>query len=477
MVDSMNDLDLIIDGTAVSGAGSLNVINPATGEVFATCGRADGAQLDQAVAAAVKAFPDWAKAGIEHRRERLMAVADAIEQRIDEFSRLLTSEQGKPLEAAATEIMMTVGTIRGFASFDLEPRTLRESDTVRVVEHRTPLGVVAAITPWNFPLFILSTKFAPALLAGNTMVAKPSPTTPLTTLLLGSICRDLLPPGVFNVIVDDNDLGTQLTAHPGVAKVAFTGSSGTGRKIMASAAGTLKRITLELGGNDPAIVLPDVDPVAAAPHLFAAAMANSGQVCVAIKRLYVHSSTYDRFCEELAKLATATVVDDGAKQGSQLGPVHSKAQYDKVSAFIEQAKQDGTVIAGGDLSDKPGYFISPTIVRDIDDGAQLVREEQFGPVLPVLRYDDINDAIRRANDSDFALGASVWSNDLQQAQAVAMQIASGTVWINNHLDLQLDLPLRGARQSGIGAELGQAGFDEYTQPHIINMTIRELQPA
>lgn len=375
------------------------------------------------------------------------------------------------------EVMLTAGSLRALAAFDLAPRIVREDESTQVIEHRTALGVVAAITPWNFPLFILIVKFAPALLAGNTMVAKPAPTTPLTTLLLGRVCLDLLPPGVFNVIVDNNDLGAEMTGHPDVAKVAFTGSTATGRKVLASTAATLKRITLELGGNDPAIVLPDVDPAVAAPLLFGAAMANSGQVCIAIKRLYVHSSVYDRFCDELVGLANATVLDDGASPGSQMGPVHSRMQYEKVLRLIERAKHDGTVIAGGAALDRPGYFIRPTIVRDIPDEAQLVREEQFGPVLPIMRYDDIDDAIRRANDSEFALGASVWSNDLDQARDVAMRLASGIVWINNHLDLQADLPLRGARQSGAGAELGQEGLEEFTQAHIVNMSKATLLPA
>ena len=468
----MKDFGLVINGSIVLGAGTLEVINPATEQVFSHCGRADRSQVDAAVAAALTAFPGWERRGIDDRRRHLLAIADGLEERLDEFVQLLTAEQGKPLEAAAGELKGGIGMLRALAMMNLESRLIREDDNTQVFEHRTPLGVVAAITPWNFPFFILMAKFAPALLAGNTMVAKPAPTTPLTTLLLGQLCMELLPPGVFNVVVDDNDLGDYLTSHPDVAKISFTGSTATGKKVLASSAASLKRITLELGGNDPAIVLPDVHATSAAPGIFAAAMANSGQVCIAIKRVYVHSSAYDAFCDALAAHARNTVVGDGAMAGTQLGPLHNKAQYDKVCGLIERAREDGNIIAGGVFPTRPGYFILPTIVRDIPDDAQLVREEQFGPVLPILAYDSIDDAIERANDSEFALGASVWSNDLEQARRVAVRLTAGTVWINTHLDLQPDLPFRGARQSGMGAELGRAGLEEFTQAHVVHVAKR-----
>ena len=270
---------------------------------------------------------------------------------------------------------------------------LKEDATQKVVRQHKPLGVVAAITPWNLPLLLLMIKVAPALLAGNTVVAKPAPTTPLTTLKFGELCARILPAGVVNVIVDQNDLGTALTSHPDVAKVAFTGSTATGKKVMASAAGTLKRLTLELGGNDAAIVLDDADPKEVAPKIYAAAMFNAGQVCIAIKRLYVHDSIYDAVCDELGRLARETVVGDGLEPGTQMGPIQNQAQFEKVKGFLEDARQNGTIVAGGGVLEREGYFVQPTIVRDISDNARLVREEQFGPVLPVLRYSDIDDAI------------------------------------------------------------------------------------
>jgi len=281
---------------------------------------------------------------------------------------------------------------------------------------------------------------APALLAGNTLVAKPAPTTPLTTLLFGELAAEFLPAGVLNVIVDQNDLGGYLTQHPDVAKVAFTGSTATGRKVMASVASTLKRLTLELGGNDAAIVLDDVNVPEVAAKIFNGAMFNSGQVCLAIKRVYVPDALYEQMCTELARLAGEAVVGDGLDAATQFGPIQNKQQFEKVQGFLDDAHAHGKVIAGGKALDREGYFIPPTIVRDIPDDARLVREEQFGPVLPVLKYSSLDDAIARANGTDYGLGGTVWGRDLNRANDVARQIASGTIWINKHLDLPPDIP-------------------------------------
>ena len=466
---------LLIDGKASVGASSFDVVNPATGQAFAQCPKADAALLDRAVAAAKAAFPAWAARPIDERAALVSALADALEARTAEFAALLTREQGKPLPQAMGEVMATVQTLRAFAGMRPDLRTLKETEGNRVVEHRTPLGVVAAITPWNFPLVLVANKLGPALVTGNTMVLKPAPTTPLTTLLFGELCGEILPPGVVNVICDENDLGARLTAHPDVAKVAFTGSTATGRKVLGSSADTLKRVTLELGGNDAAIVLDDVEPALAARKVFQGAMANAGQVCVAVKRAYVPAAMYDAVCDELVKLAGEAVVDDGARQGTTIGPLQNAAQFEKVKNLLEDARATGTVIAGGAPLDRPGYFIPPTIVRDLDDDARLVREEQFGPVLPVLKYDDIDDVIARANRSEYGLGGTVWGADLARATEVAMRIDSGTVWVNQHMAIHPAIPFRGARQSGLGGELGQEGLHEYTQAHIVNAV--PLEPA
>jgi acyl-CoA reductase-like NAD-dependent aldehyde dehydrogenase len=369
---------------------------------------------------------------------------------------------------AMGEVIGCTFVLRAFRDMRLEPKILRQEGGNTIIEHRTPLGVVAAITPWNFPLVLLMNKLGPALISGNTMVVKPAPTTPLTTLLFGELCRAHLPAGVVNIICDENDLGGVLTAHPDIAKIAFTGSTATGKKVMASAAAMVKRVTLELGGNDAAIVMGDVDARLVARKVYDGAMTNAGQICVAVKRAYVPSAIYEDFCEEIAKLANEAIVDDGAKQGTTVGPIQNKAQFDKVRGLIEDARTRGKIIAGGEPLDREGYFIPPTIVRDLPDDAPLVREEQFGPVLPVLKYDDIDDVIARANDSEFGLGGTIWGNDVAKATEIAKRIDTGTVWINQHLAIDPSIPFRGSKQSGLGGELGEAGLHEYTQAHIIN---------
>jgi acyl-CoA reductase-like NAD-dependent aldehyde dehydrogenase len=312
-------------------------------------------------------------------------------------------------------------------------------------------------------------KLGPALITGNTVVAKPAPTTPMCALKIAELAADIFPAGVINVIVDNNDLGAALSSHPDVAKVSFTGSTGTGRKIFAAGADDLKRITLELGGNDAAIVMDDVDPKTVAPKLFNGAMVNAGQVCLAIKRVYADASIYDELCAELATLAENAVVDDGANQGAQIGPVQNKMQYDKLLGFLDDAAANGTVLAGGKPLDRDGYFIAPTIVRDIADDSRLVREEQFGPILPIMKFDDIDDAITRANDNEYGLGGTIWAGDVDRGVEVAMKIDSGTVWVNKHLDLPFDVPFGGSKQSGIGREGGDEGLFAYSQPHVVNI--------
>lgn len=460
---------LLIDGKLVDGDMTMDVINPATEDVLATCPRASEDQLNEAVAAAKAAFPGWAATPIEDRRKALLAIADAIEKEAGEFARLLTQEQGKPLPDATGEVLGMVAFFRYFASLDLPVEVLDDSEGRRVEAHHKPLGVIGAIVPWNFPLILLAFKLPPALLAGNTIVVKPAPTTPLTTLKLGALIRDLVPAGVVNIITDANDLGAALTAHPDIRKVSFTGSTATGAKVMAGAASLLKRITLELGGNDAGIVLDDVDPKDAAPKLFNSAFQNAGQVCIAMKRLYVHESIYDAVCEELARLAENAIVGDGLEQGTQIGPLQNRMQFEKVRELIEDARRSGNIIAGGHTPREKGFFIRPTIVRDISDGTRLVDEEQFGPVLPVIKYSDPEDAVARANASPYGLGGSIWSADPERAHALADKLEAGTVWINKHAELDPAIPFGGAKMSGIGVELGVEGLKEFTQLKIINM--------
>jgi acyl-CoA reductase-like NAD-dependent aldehyde dehydrogenase len=465
----MGAYKLLINGQMVDGELSMDVVNPATEEKLADCPRASESQLNAAVAAAKAAFPAWSKTSIDERKAAVLKIADVVEANAAELAQLLTKEQGKPIEDATVEVYGMAAFCRYFTSLDLPVEVLEDSEGRRVEVHRNPLGVVGAIVPWNFPLILMAFKLPPALIAGNTLVIKPAPTTPLSTLRIAELIQDILPAGVINFITDANDLGAPMTAHPDVRKISFTGSTETGAKVMAGAAGLLKRITLELGGNDAGIVLDDVDPKEAAQKLFDSAFQNSGQVCIAMKRLYVHENIYDEVCEELASIANDTVIGDGLEQGTKLGPLNNKMQYDKVKALIEEAKQDGNVIASGEFPDKPGYFIRPTIVRDIKEGSRLVDEEQFGPVLPVMSFADESEAVERANASAWGLGGSVWSASPERAYALAEQMDTGTVWINKHAELDPTIPFGGAKMSGLGNELGQEGLQEFTQQKIINI--------
>ena len=464
----MSDYKLLIGGKLVAGDATMEVINPATEDVLAICPRGSERQLNDAVAAAKGAFKGWAKLTIDARRVYINLLADAIEARTEEFARLLTQEQGKPLGESTAEITYTAAFMRYLASLDLQGRLIEDNDNRRVEMRRKPLGVVGCIIPWNFPVLIIAFKAPMALLAGNTIVIKPAPTTPLTTLRLGELCAEIFPAGVVNIITDQNDLGGALTAHPDIAKISFTGSTETGKKVMASAASTIKRITLELGGNDAAIVMADADPKAIAPGIFGAATMNAGQVCLAIKRVYAHESLYDELCDELAKLADAAIVDDGLKQGAQIGPLQNRMQYEKVKGFLADARANGNIIAGGQVEDRPGFFIRPTIVRDVEDGCRIVDEEQFGPILPIIKYSDAEAALARANASPWGLGGSIWGKDRDAAYALACEMESGTVWINKHLDFGPNIPFGGAKQSGIGVEFAEEGLYEFTQVQVIN---------
>lgn len=464
----MNEFSLIIDGGHSAGHGRLPVINPATGEVIAQAPRASAGQLDLAVAAAAKAFAPWRDLPIEQRRQMLIAVADRIAQRADEFARLLTLEQGKPLPEASYEVQATLGFMRSFAELDLPVRTIEESDRRSVQLMRRPLGVVAAIIPWNFPLLIIAFKVPMALIAGNTVVIKPAPTTPLTALLFGEICAEMLPPGVVNVIVDANDLGAALTAHPGVRKISFTGSTATGRMVMASAAPTLKRLTLELGGNDAALALDDADPDAVANGVIGSAFLNAGQVCVAVKRLYVPRRMLNDVSDALAAKVDAMKVGDGMAAGTTIGPIQNATQHERLTGLLDDSRQSGEIVAGGKRLDGPGFFFDPTIVRNPSDDSRIVQEEQFGPILPLLAYDDEDEVLARVNTASFALGASIWSSDPARASRLAERIDAGTVWVNAHTDLDPGIPFCGAGQSGFGVAFGEEGLAEYTQLKVIN---------
>ncbi|WP_299847519.1 aldehyde dehydrogenase family protein [uncultured Paracoccus sp.] len=462
----MSDFKLLIGGKLVDGMGQIDVIDPSTGMPFATAPVADEEQLDEAVAAANAALAAWAGLPLSARAAMLASFADRIEDEAPRLARLLTREQGKPLPQALFEVEATIRGIRHFAACDL-PDQRRPHAAGEYTLRRVPLGVVACIVPWNFPLVLASNKYGAALLAGNTVILKPAPTTPLTTLELGRIALGVFPPGVFNVLSDAGDLGPALTAHPDIAKIAFTGSTPTGKRVMAGAAETLKRVTLELGGNDAAIVLADADLEAAISGLTQTAFLNAGQICVAPKRIYVHASIHDRFCEGATKLARAMTQGAGLDEGVEIGPVQNRAQFEKLKDYLSIARQDGTVLCGGEAAHGPGYFIPPTVVRDLADDSRLVTEEQFGPIMPILSFEDEDEVLGRANASPFGLGGSVWSRDTARGQRLAWQMQVGMVWVNQHLAVGPDIPFAGAKASGTGVETGPEGIEEFTRVQVL----------
>jgi acyl-CoA reductase-like NAD-dependent aldehyde dehydrogenase len=313
-------------------------------------------------------------------------------------------------------------------------------------------------------------KIAPALLAGNTIVLKPSPFTPLSTLKLGEILKDVVPPGVMNVVSGGDALGAWISSHPVVRKVSFTGSVATGKKVAASAAPDLKRLTLELGGNDAAIVLDDVDVKSVVPKLFWGAFSNSGQICSAIKRVYVPDALYEPVAQGLAEMAKSVKVGDGMQEGVELGPINNKPQFERVTELVEDAKKHGAkVLAGGSPIAGGGYFYQPTVVTDISDGTRLVDEEQFGPALPIVRYRDVEDAVERANATHFGLSGSVWSSNADRATEVAGELECGSAWVNQHLAVAPNLPFGGAKWSGIGVENGTWGLLGFTEIQVVNV--------
>jgi acyl-CoA reductase-like NAD-dependent aldehyde dehydrogenase len=461
---------LTIDGRTCGSAAALPVIDPSTGAVFVEVPAASLAQLDEAVAAANAAFPAWRATPLDRRQELVRSVKDVVTAHLDELALLITMEQGKPLANARSEIGAALRQVDYFGSIALDAEIVKDDDTGRVEVRHEPIGVVGAITVWNYPILTAMFKLVPAIVAGNVVILKPSPYTPVATLRLGELVQDVLPPGVVQVLAGTDELGPALTAHPGVHKISFTGSVATGKHVMASAAGTLKRVTLELGGNDAGIVLDDVDPAAIGADLFWAGFSNSGQVCAALKRLYVPASIFDSVCEAVAAEAATVVVGPGLQDGVKAGPVQNRPQLDRVRALTADAlTRGGEAFFTGEVPDGPGYWFPTTLVRGVAEGVPLVDEEPFGPVMPVLSYTDLDEAVARANDTDYGLGASVWSPDVDRAAAVAERLAAGSVWVNQHPVVTAAVPFGGAKQSGIGVEGSRHGLLAYTNIKVLSV--------
>jgi phenylacetaldehyde dehydrogenase len=462
---------LLASISAVPGTGR-TIFNPATGEPVGEAPVHTLDVLEESVAGAVAAQPGWAALGHDARSAALLKAADAVERSAEELARLLSCEQGKPLNGpnARFEVGACAAWLRATAGLPLEPETIVDDGETRAELHYRPIGVVAAIGPWNWPMMIAVWQIAPALRMGNTVVVKPSGNTPLSVLALVKVLNEELPDGVLSVVSCGRDVGARLTEHPAIGKVMFTGSTAGGRAIIKSSADTVKRLTLELGGNDAGIVLPDADPQAIAQDIFWGAFLNTGQTCAALKRLYVHDSIYDAVCEELTAVAKAMPMGNGLDENNVLGPLQNKAQYDVVANLVEAAKASGArVLLGGDpVTEQPGYFYPTTLVADIDNDNPLVAEEQFGPALPIIRYSTIDEAVEKANGLDVGLGASVWSSDVAEARKVAARIQSGTVWINRHGAVDPRIPFGGAKQSGYGVEFGVEGLKALGVPQVIN---------
>ena len=456
--------ELTVDGKPHHVAGRFEVIDPATGAPFASAPLASRDDLDAAVVAARCAFPGWAATPIEERARAILAFADALEAAKDELAALLSREQGKPVPMAVGEIMGGLMWARATAALRPEIDVIKDDDSVRVEVRRKPLGVVGSISPWNFPIMIAIWHIIPALVSGNTVVMKPSSYTPLTALRMVEIASAYLPAGVLNSVTGEGDIGRAMSEHPDIDKIVFTGSTPTGRSIMASGAANLKRMTLELGGNDAAIVLPDADIEKIAPKLFTKAFANSGQICAAVKRIYVHESLHDALAEKLAEMARAATVGPASDPASKFGPVQNRMQFDHVRALANDARaKGGRFLSGGEAMEGEGYFFPLTVVTDVTDGDRLVDEEQFGPILPIIRFSDPEDALARANANENGLGGSIWSSDTEIALAFAERLESGTAWVNDHGSISPDAPFGGAKQSGVGTEFGLYGLEEYMQ--------------
>lgn len=461
----MKDFGIILNGSAHSVSGTFDVLNPADGSLVGRAPDAGVEELNAAVAAAAQAFPAWSALSDEDRKAACHAVAAKIEEHSEELAELLTREQGKPLNGLGSRFELGGAGAWAHYTADLEMpvKVLQDNNEGRVELHRKPIGVVGSITPWNWPVMIAVWHILPAIRAGNTVVNKPAPQTPLSTLRMVELMNEVLPAGVVNCVSGDDALGQAMSEHEGIGKIIFTGSCTTGKKIMASASETLKRLTLELGGNDAGIVLPDVDPKRIAEGLFWGAFINSGQTCAALKRLYVHEDVHDAVCEELVAFARNIPMGNGLDENSILGPVQNQEQFQIVAKLVSEAMAGGgTVLMGADPDGGDSLFYPVTILSDMKNGDRLVDEEQFGPALPIIRYSDIDEAIRMANDNPNGLGGSVWSNDIARAKEIAGRMECGSVWINRHGAIQPNAPFGGVKGSGIGVEFGEEGLFENT---------------
>ncbi len=463
---------MLINGQLMAAGESFPVLNPATGIKFANAPQATLSHAQEAIGAARKAFKEWSSLESSDRSEFLLKAASIMEANKTDLAFLVSKEQGKPLASATAETNTAISLMRSAADIEVPTvHVVKEtvSHVLQVV--RKPLGVVVGITPWNYPLSLGCGKIARSIGHGNTVVLKPSPFTPLSSLYLGEILKDAFPPGVINVLSGDGDLGNFLVNSPDINLVSFTGSGPTGKKIMAACAQNVTRVLLEMGGNDPAIVLQDADIAHAAKGIYQATMGNSGQICCAIKRVYVHESIFDEFVDAVTSLAKAHVpkIGEGLSDDVTMGPLNNKMQLDRVKELVQDAVKNGAKVhAGGKIpshTNPDGYFFEPTILTNVSEGTRIVDEEQFGPVMPIMSYKSQEEVIERANASIYGLGASVWGRKARTLNEIASKLESGIVWTNEHAVLREGAPFGGIKQSGFRHEgdFGQADLESYTE--------------
>jgi len=464
-------LDMLIGGESVSAKQSFDVKNPSTGGIVGQAPESTLADLDKAVAAANGAFQDWSRLPDAELQSYCEKVTGKIAENADELATLLTQEQGKPLNGRGSRFEL--GGAQAWAgyttSLSLQSKMIQDNNEGRVEMFRRPIGVVGSITPWNWPVMIAVWHILPALRTGNTVVSKPSPNTPLSTLRMIELMNEVLPAGVVNCVPSSDradNIGAAMSAHPDIRKLVFTGSCATGKKVMMSAAETVKRLTLELGGNDAGIILGDVNAEEIAEGLYWGAFSNNGQTCAAMKRAYVHEDVYDDVCEALAAFTKNVPVGDGMDENSIQGPVQNQMQFDHVKRLVDDAKGKGSVLTGGEPGE--GLFFPPTVIAGLNNGDALVDQEQFGPALPIIKFSDETEVMAAANDNVNGLGGSIWTRDIEKARSMARDMECGSVWINAHGAIRPDAPFGGVKSSGLGVEFGEEGLNEYTDIQVVH---------
>ncbi|KAI1752330.1 aldehyde dehydrogenase [Xylaria castorea] len=451
----------VIDGELSSTELTRHTVNPSTLEANPDVPVSTQHEVDRTVAAAQAAAESWAKVPWAERRKAVEAFADALMAHATEFGHLLVKEMGLALPAALFEVHWGVEWLRDFCKLSLPDKVMEASCGRHVVERYTPIGVGVGIIPWNGPVILACGKIGPALLTGNALILKPSPFAPYSVLKMAELGLQFFPRGVLQALSGHDDLGPLLTTRPDVGKVSFTGSCAVAKRVMRSCSANLTRVSFELGGNDPAIVCEDVDPASVAQKIGTVALLRSGQLCMAVKRVYVHESIYDAVLAELVKHFENVKVGDGLEEGTVVGPLSNQPQYERVKellANIEETKLDVLPRGGQSIEGLKGYFIRPILVADPPDDARVVVEEPFGPILPVMKWSDEGDVIQRANDTSYGLGASVWSRDLAQADRIGNRLQAGNIWINTHAELQASTAFACHKQSGYGSELGVDGL-------------------